>query len=177
MEVILTGNSGYFERLKWLIDAEGYEKLIDVMYKTDFWSDNDLDQNLIDNTIDYRWSNGYVGTDKVSVFEVLVVLCVDIERKIMHATGAGDRTPEWFWVIMRNLKLDRYSDERWNRRSEGEIMKILDNFLSRNYTKRGEGGPFPIKSGGKDCQKADLWRQMNWYLDENFRYEFKIEVI
>lgn len=146
-----------------------------------FWSDNDLDQKLIDNVIDYRWAHGYVGTGCVSVFEVFCVLAIDAERKIMHNSGAGNRTPEWFWCIMRNLGLDIYEDCSWKRGSKEAIFDILDRFLNRKYKKNGSnGGAFPIKNvvdGGKDCRKASLWTQMNWFLDENFRYELSIEVI
>lgn len=175
--MILTENLDYFERLKWSVDAEGYDNMVRILYETPFWSENKLDQNLIENVLDYRWGHGYVGTGEVSVFEVFCVLAMDAERKIMHNSGAGNRTPEWFWCIMRNLGLDIYTDEDWRRRFEGEITAILDDFLNRRYGMKGENGPFPIKSGGKDCRKADLWRQMNWFLGENFRYEFGLEVI
>ena len=171
----------YFERLKWVIDAEGYENLVQILYDMPFWSDVELDQKLIDNVIDYRWAHGYVGTGCVSVFEVFCVLSIDAERKIMHNSGAGNRTPEWFWCIMRNLGLDIYEDKGWKRDNKEAIFDILDKFLNRRYGKNGEnGGAFPLKNandGGKDCRKASLWTQMNWFLDENFMYELTIEVI
>lgn len=148
------------------------------MYEVPFWSDVELDNKLIDNVIDYRWSHGYVGTGKVSVFEVFCVLSIDAERKIMHNSGAGNRTPEWFWCMMRNLRLDIYTDENWKRRYKSEVFDILDRFLNRKYNRNGSnGGAFIIKDRSKDCRKADLWRQMNWFLCENFNYEFKIEAI
>ena len=156
----------------------GYSKLMYFLIDIPFEWSHELDSKLIDNVKNYRWSHGYVGTDPVSVFEVLALLAFDAERKIIHQSGAGNRTPEWFWMMMNNLGLQIFDDESWNSRSKGKILKILKRFLDREYGPNGRGGPFYIeKIGERDLSKECLWTQMTWFLGEKFDYEWKISVI
>lgn len=156
----------------------GYSKLMYFLIDIPFEWSHELDSKLIDNVKNYRWSHGYVGMDPVSVFEVLALLAFDAERKIMHQTGAGNRTSNWFWMMMNNLGLQIFDDERWNSRSKGTILRIVKRFMAREYRADGRGGPFYIDDlKGRDLRKEALWTQMTWFLGEKYDYEWKIEVI
>lgn len=94
----------------------------------------------------------------VSMLEVLIALS---ERLAFLA----ERTPrEWFWELMANLDLEQFSDERYTKRKEREIDRILDRVIWRTYSYSGEGGLFPLEFPTQDQRKVELWYQMNAYI-------------
>lgn len=161
-----------------IIDGDGYECLMKKLYSIPFYSDIPLDKNLIDKVIDFRWEIGYVGVDKPSVFEVLVILSMDIERNIMHKTEAGNRTSEWYWIMMRHLDFAYFDDEEYDDICDEVVDKNVDILLSRDYNRDGsDGGLFVVNEPDYDMRKAPLWTQTCWFLREKYKNEWKIEAI
>lgn len=169
-------NDGYFNKLLDIIDGENYECLMRQLYNIDFYSNIKLDQKVVENARGMRYDLGAVNIDEISVLEIFVVLAIDAERKIMHNTAFGNRTADWFWMIMRNLHLDKYTDDIYDDRIAEIITSRIDVFLSREYAKNGVGGAF-VTNSRKDMRKYDLWRQMNWQLSELYSDEFSIDVV
>lgn len=168
----------YFGKLMKIIDGEGYECLMKTLFSIDFYSDIPLDENLIAKVMDFRYERGYVGTDLPSVFEVLVILAMDIERNIMHKTEAGCRTAEWYWAMMRNLGFEYFDDEDFDDRCCDIVYQGIDILLNREYRKDGsDGGLFPLHTCDEDLRTVPLWTQACWWLRENYGNEFRIEVI
>lgn len=105
-----------------------------------------------------------------SILEAFVALAERCERDIMCDFDCGDRTSEWFWVIMDNLGLSTFTNSSFN---SDEIWRICEIFNLRKYGKSGKnGGAFPLKRRHldfeSDVREVELWYQMNWYLTENY---------
>lgn len=99
-----------------------------------------------------------------SVLEMLVALSIRIEEDIMYEAKYGNRTGEWFWMIIRNAGLDIKDKDYY----QFYIDHILDTIMGRRYRKNSDGSFFPVKNtGGRDWRKTELWLQMQLYSDEN----------
>ena len=171
-------NSTYFNKLMKIIDGNGYECLMKKLYSIPFYSDIAHDKNLIDKVIDFRWEIGYVGVDKPSVFEVLVMLSMDIERNIMHKTEAGNRTSSWFWAMLCNLGFQDFDDECYDDYADECIDEGVDILLERTYDRDGNnGGLFIIERPEQDLRRVPLWTQACWWLREKYKDEWRIDAI
>ena len=93
-----------------------------------------------------------------SMFELMVGLARRLEFE------ADGEAHYWFWHMMENLGLERYSDNR--RLPRTHIDKILDRVIFRNFKPNGDGGLFPLKNPKKDQRKVELWYQLNSYVLE-----------
>ncbi len=168
------------EYLRWvfgIIDGEGYESMLLQLHMVDFYSDIWLDENIINDVYCFRERMGrdYDGPrGKPSVFEVLVVLAVLCEERIMHDDEKGNRTADWFWDIMDNLGLSRYDNTHYNSRTSEKISDIIDIFLEKDYDANGHGGgAFSCEHPMKDMRLTALWEQLNYWLNENYYSEFQ----
>lgn len=99
-----------------------------------------------------------------SVFEMMVALAYRCEENIMYDSDVGDRTSEWFHVMLKSLGLysmdDRVGiDERY-------FNIVIDRFLERRYEPNGKGGLFLLKHCEHDLRKVEIWYQAMWYLTE-----------
>lgn len=97
-----------------------------------------------------------------SVLEMMVALAVRCEETIMDDPARGDRTGQWFWVMMRSLGLSSITDEKYNRRT---VDGILERFLNREYDPDGKGGLFVLHNCDADLRYVAIWHQLCWYLD------------
>lgn len=70
---------------------------------------------------------------------------------------------EWFWHLVENLGLTRYSDGRWHGR---RIDEILERLVWRTYSFDGNGGLFPLREPHEDQRSVELWFQMEAYILE-----------
>lgn len=157
-----------------IVDGYDYKCLLRQLMLIEFHSDIWLDNNLMKAVYEFRSRMGsdYDGPDSSpSVLEIFVVLAVHCEDKIMHDDDRGNRTSDWFWVILENLGLDDYNDNRYASRIAERVEDIIDIFLSRDYEYDGSGGSaFPLREPLSDMRDVDLWQQLNWWLVEN-KYE------
>ena len=168
------------EYLRWIfeiIDGWDHISMLCQLHNIEFYSDVWLDDNIIESVYVFRDRMGrdYDGPrGKPSVLEILVVLAVDCEEKIMHDDARGNRTAYWFWEIMDNLGLKRYDDTRYNSASSEKISDIIDIFLEKDYDYYGNGGSaFPCEHPIKDMRDTALWEQLNYWLNENYYDEFR----
>lgn len=147
-----------------------YWKLLKELYTKEFvWivphDDNRLEdgkelriefireENLQD--VDIEW----VGLG-CSVLELMVGL----SRRLSFE--AGGEPHYWFWHLMENLGIHRYSDDWRPRLPKQHINKILDRVIFRTYKPNGDGGLFPLKHPEKDQRKVELWYQLSAYVLE-----------
>lgn len=95
-----------------------------------------------------------------SFLEMLIALA---RRASFESSGEpGD----WFWHFLRNLKIDQYSDLRYNRHVMNEIHLKVEKIIYRRYERNGDGGLFPLRNARKDQRRVELWEQMSEYLLE-----------
>ena len=128
----------------------------------------DLDGYLLRE--EFLFDNGYDQKDiwdgPRSVLEVLVALSKRIETEITGDLG-NDKIERWFWVMIKNLGLDIYTDDNYD---QEEVNRILDVWLQRRFKSNGKGGLFPLKKTTQDQRDIDIWYQMQLYLDEEWTF-------
>ena len=167
----------YFEWLWNFTKCRGHSqnrKIITLLHNTEFRYSIPMDANREEDGIDLRYRFiTEVGIPKnyqevyayldgpCSVLEMMIALAIRCEESIMDDPDIGDRTSEWFWLMMKNLGLDYMSDRKFDRDIAEEKISI---FLDRKYKRNGEGGLFVV-NGRRDLRKVEIWYQMCWYLD------------
>lgn len=70
----------------------------------------------------------------------------------------------WFWKLMENLDIHRYSDDR--RFQRRRVADILDRVIFRTYGADGRGGLFPLEHPDQDMRNVELWYQLSAYVLE-----------
>lgn len=167
----------YFEWLWNFTKCRGHSqnrKIITLLHNIEFRYSIPMDANREEDGIDLRYRfitevgiprnyqevYGYLD-GPCSVLEMMIALAIRCEESIMDDPDIGDRTSEWFWLMMKNLGLDYMSDRKFDRDIAEEKISI---FLDRKYKRNGEGGLFVV-NGRKDLRKVEIWYQMCWYLD------------
>lgn len=162
----------YFYALVDRVNGYGYEDMLRVLYSYPFEIIVETDANLLPNVFALRDEYGYkpkpYEKDMANCFEIFISLASKFDWLLSDLKNP-DRTEEWFWMMMKNTGLIFYDNEHFNR---DDIESICDVFVHRKYKTNGYGGPFPLRQPRKNVRRVDLWYQINWYVNENFEYEF-----
>lgn len=163
---------------QWLItkinksQIKKYNKLLHHLHCTPFrWSIKNDDSREIEGAALRSYfcydSIKYFDTPEVAtVLEVLIVLS-DRCSWILEGHPKGLNSSQCFWLMMKNLGLVGFTDDKYDSYSEF-IADVLTNFLDRTYDFYGRGGLFPLKNSKEDQRCVELWYQMNTYLLENY---------
>lgn len=72
----------------------------------------------------------------------------------------------WFWKLMDNVQLSRYTDSVYDERSLEDIDRVLETINNRTYKANGQGGLFPLRRPSRDQRDVELWYQLQAYLLE-----------
>lgn len=103
--------------------------------------------------------------------EVVLALAMRIDD-LMQDSDDDYGVRGWFWVMMDNSGLSRFTDEEYYDHGGTEkVYSIMEKIVRRDYHRNGRGGLFPLKFHKKDQRKTELWYQMNEYLVENYYTE------
>ena len=147
-----------------------YKKLMIMMYQTRFEYFMEKDYSRVLDGIDLRKRfiyNNDLPYDMIelldgpcSVLEMMLALAIRMEE-IMDDPEYGDRTQQWFWIMMSNLGISMVTDDIFD---QDEVHKILTNFMRREYGYDGRGGLFYIRHSELDLSQEDIWSQMCAYL-------------
>lgn len=100
-----------------------------------------------------------------SMLEMLIAL----SRRANYHTDDGALSGGvggWFWELMSNANLSRYTDAIWSDGCLEETNRILKRINDRTYNTNGRGGLFPLAHPDLDQRKVELWYQMSAYLIE-----------
>lgn len=89
-------------------------------------------------------------------------LTMGLSRRLSYE--AGGEPHYWFWKLMENIGIARYSDDR--RLPYKKIEDTLDRVIYRTYKRNGLGGFFPLKHALDDQRKVELWYQLSAYVLE-----------
>lgn len=161
-----------------LPEHRNYTRLLEDLDRREFIWQHPMDENRDGDAFalrkEYYFDNGYDISDVFegprSVLEVLAALSRRIEIEIMGEPG-NDHIEKWFWIMLSNLGLDAFSDDRYD---HFEVEHILDIWLNRRYDSRGKGSIFPVKKWQtkltSDFKDLDMWYQMQAYLNENYQF-------
>lgn len=175
-DIVIPGGKGcdpYFEWLVELVKGEYYHELLWALFDIPFHSNNDLDDVRVDHAIELReeYDKRYVGriVEDITVLEVMVSMAVRCEKAVMSDPSKGDRTVDWFYMMIDNLGFSRMTDDKFGSVELVIVDTVIEDWLNRKFKKNGLGSPFPLANPGRrDCRKADLWQAMMWYMSENY---------
>ena len=167
----------YFEWLYDLICGKrysqhiSYRKLLSHLHSITFTYSIKHDVNRAEDGIDlrYRYAMHHGFTDvpeclygPCSVLEMILALAIRCEETIMDDPNVGDRTGQWFWLMIDNLGLRMMTDDVYDPEA---VDDIISRFLHRKYEPDGTGGLFKLKDCEYDLRKVQIWHQMCWFLD------------
>lgn len=176
-------SEAYFEWLEDKInpfrDGKSYHKLLRKLFETIFvWDEKrvPLDSNRAADGIDLRdrfarendipYDYIYALDGPCSVLEMMVGLALRCEETIMVDPTIGDRTSEWFWVMVQNMGL-YHADGPFDSLYADSRLSIM---MGRLYDYDGSGGAmFVVNNPREDMRKTDIWYQMMWWLSEVYR--------
>ena len=159
-------NERYFRGLKELVlpspNHRRYDLLLDKLYSESFIPLVDRDDNRASDGLYLREFYGYSDTCPCSILEMLIALAGRFDG---NSGFDPDEVYENFWILLNNIGLDEYFDERY---SEREVWSILRIFETRTYNFNGKGGLFPLKKPQNDQRNVEIWDQMQAWEIENF---------
>lgn len=150
-----------------------YRSLLEFLYDSDFMYllDNDVNRANDGMNLRYRFAydNGYPSYvidenfDRYcNVLEMIAALAFRVEEQIMNDPEIGDRTPQWFWMMIKNLGLIDQTNDNFD---ELYSKRVIERFLNRDYSPDGEGGLIVLSNCRYDLRTVEIWDQMMWYLN------------
>lgn len=102
----------------------------------------------------------------------MLEMFIGLARRMADLTlelGEEDHTREWFWVLIRNLDMEKFTDDDYfDYGGTPRINFLLDQVLLRTFKRSGKGGLFPLRNAKKDQRRVEIWYQMCSYLAENY---------
>lgn len=171
------------EYREWLLDfirfddyCDRYGRLIDYLSTRKFTWSVDHDENRAEDGFALRcrfaadydydgfWENRL--PKKCSVLEMMIALSMRCED-VVYDPDIGDRTAIWFWEMIWNLGFHNMTNYNFNKE---QCKQIVDRFLNREYKSNGEGGLFPMWNCDVDMRKAEIWYQMQAWIEEKFDF-------
>lgn len=148
-----------------------YRKLFANLHNTqfDFYIRNDVNRAMDGVNLRYRFGT-VIGDDRAfdildepcSVLEMILALAIRIEEQIMDDPSYGDRTQQWFWMMLSNIGIGGMSDDIYD---ETYVNEQIYRFLERRYEPNGRGGLFYIRDCEQDLRDVEIWTQVCWYLN------------
>lgn len=148
-----------------------YRKLFKQLYETEFKFTVLMDINRAKDGVDLRYRFAMLKEDDsivkildgpCSVLEMIIALAIRCEDSIMDDTRYGDRTAQWFWIMLHNLGIDNMLDDNYD---EKYVDEVLHRFIERRYSPDGKGGLFYIRNSPEDLRDVEIWIQLLWFLD------------
>lgn len=167
----------YFNWMCHTINSAGnsrYKKLLSYLQNIDFYYTLAMDANRYEDGISLRYRFGYesnvdqfvisecLDNKQCSILEMLISLSMRCEEHIMDDPDIGNRTDQWFWMMIKNMGLHIFNDSNFN---EKKVDEIIHRFLEREYESNGSGGLFIIENSENDLSTVEIWTQLCWYLD------------
>lgn len=103
-----------------------------------------------------------------TVLEMIIGVAFRLEFELLG--GQYERpAADWFWVLIDNLGLTGYTDQKMG---YGiyilEVKAAVECLLERRYLEDGDGGLFPLKRPRKDQRRVEIWYQMSAWVIENY---------
>jgi len=164
-------NDLYFN---WLLDKAGakksYKSLCEQLHSTEFkWfipnDDNRIEDGKNLRTMFLDEFGVYTGNSWSKFDCSILELILGISYRLSYETDMD--VDAWFWELIDNLNLSKYTDVYYDEVAYQEINKATKKINNRTYKRNGEGGLFPIKNHNEDQRAIEIWYQMSAYLLEN----------
>lgn len=94
----------------------------------------------------------------------MLELLIGLSRRLNFESDKKT-THEWFWCLIENLGLIRYTDR--NDLPAKRVDDVLDAVIWRTYRPNGRGGLFPLKRSTEDQRDVEIWYQLCAFVLEN----------
>lgn len=97
----------------------------------------------------------------------MLEMLIGLSRRLSFEAEGEPR--EWFWILLRNVDLARYTDAQCTRLTDkgwSRIDETLNRITHRNYDYDGRGGLFPLNNAQDDQREVELWYQLCAYILE-----------
>jgi len=155
------------------IESCGYFELMYQLYRTPFYSLVPNDDNRALDGIRMRDKYGFPAVDvDCNLLEMLVALAVRCDEDILYNPEYGDRSKDWFWMMITNLGLNKFRDRSFGEGWKYEdVEKVCLKLLNREYNYDGVGGLLPLRYPKKDQRDVEIWYQLASYLLEHSELE------
>jgi len=148
--------------------SKTYWDLLRALYKKEFIWVVPNDDNRAEDGRDLRIEffdnmNIHVGGKDWAMFGCsMLEMLIGVSRRL--AFEAEGRPQTWFWQLIRNLGLNRCTDNK--PLPKKRVDDCLDQVIWRTYSPDGTGGLFPLKDPQKDQRQVEIWYQLSAYLLE-----------
>lgn len=163
-------NNKYFEWVyNTMCQTEDYTKLFETLHQMEFVYVNPYDANRLSDGLSLRNRYKYITNDNTvyeynnpcSVLEMIAALAIRCEY-IMDDPTKGDRTSQWFWVMIVSLGIGNMNNNNYD---EDYIYECINIFLNHDYERDGKGGLFFVRGYTGDMRALEIWEQMCIYLN------------
>ena len=176
----LSIRNDYFEWLLDLVSTDknastiSYRQLMTRLHNTEFTYEltGDVDRAYDGIALRHRYANQNDNHDydyireclsgPCSILEMMIALSLRCEEQIMSDPAYGNRTGQWFWRMIVSLGLGSMIDSTYD---EFHVEWTIGRFLNREYEANGRGGLFTVRNCRIDFRKAEIWKQMCYFLD------------
>lgn len=148
-------------------NGKNYLDLFERLHNFEFVWTVPNDDNRVQDGIDLRSEfldirgGGEINLSGATFLEVLIAL----SRRMAFIADGGHRSSQWAWVLLKNVRLHKFSDPLTPQRA-ARVDEILHDLVWRNYSPDGRGGFFPLQSPDVDQTKIEIWHQLNAYVSE-----------
>lgn len=155
----------YFEWLCHLVYSGNHDNLLDLLFHKEFvWFVPNDDNRAVDGKdlrLEFLEQTEQTGDPEfLQIGCSMLELLIGLSRRI--AFEADGMAREWFWKLIKNVDLSKYTDERPI--PVDRVDDILERIIWRTYKPDGIGGLFPRSKPEEDQRKVELWYQMSGYL-------------
>lgn len=153
--------------------ARTYWSLLEKLFTKEFIWLIPNDDNRVEDGRDLRYEfinevlevdRNEVDQDWLSLGCSVLEMLVGLSRRLAFQDEGQPR--DWFWHMLDNLDLRKYSDANFNPDVEDDIDDVLDTIVWRTYHFDGRGGLFPLREAAQDQREIELWYQASAYLIE-----------
>lgn len=168
------------ERTEWLYRYPYTEEVAKTVYSYPFrwFIPNDDNRGIDGLSIRSNWyqanAPGWLEpTGYCSMFEMVLALAKRMEDDILYDPACGDRTAEWFWLMMANCGVADICRSVSNAHGEFDdgtrnaVIDAMDGIVYKETNERGWGGLFPLMNPAEDQRMVEIWDQMQAYLNEH----------
>lgn len=166
---MITGNRNYIELARALHEAEFRAKLP---------ADKNRSMDGMQLRVEFMQKHGEFGSATNRHGCTMLELLISIARRmsfLMHGNRSDHRSGYYFYVLLRNLGIDKCTDENWNFvNGEFFVEDAIWRVVNRQYERNGKGGLFPLRHAMEDQRGVEIWYQMHAWLGENSDIDLEI---
>jgi len=155
--------------------VNNYIFLLTELNKIEYYFIDPLDASRVRDAISYRDEFARLNGNN-DIYGIMPGSCTALELLVsmseradftMYDTNLGKRTPQWFWLFIKNLGLDYLSNDNWSFEAPNFIHITINKWFDRRFSPNGIGSPFPILDTKADLTTVSFWDAMQWYLANN----------